>query len=212
MMMPTVLFYGLYDLYKRWLQCMRITLAPMIAMIGSMFLHIILCFVFLDVMETGIIGLAYSSVIKDFVLMLSVMIYCRCSSQVNVALVPVNSDAFSGYWQYLSISLPSTVMLSAEIWASQILTVLAGVIGVVPLASYTICINVSISLMMITMGIQEAAAGIFGNCIGANNTPLAERFFSVITKFTMATILSVSTIVYLTRRQIVALYTADEEV
>ena len=85
-------------------------------------------------------------------------------------------------------------------------------LGVVPLASYTICVSVATSLMMITLGVQEATCGIIGNCIGAHNVPLAKRFFSVITKFTMATILIMSTIIFFARQQIVAFYTADEEV
>ena len=59
---------------------MRITLIPMLAMIGSTFVHVILCFVFLEALDTGVIGLAYAAILKDFVLMLSVMLYSRCSS------------------------------------------------------------------------------------------------------------------------------------
>ena len=77
--MPSVFFYGQYDLYKRWLACMRITLGPMIAMIVSTIVHFILCWTFLKVFDTGIIGLAYASTLKDFILMISVMIYSRCS-------------------------------------------------------------------------------------------------------------------------------------
>ena len=97
---------------------MRITLIPMLAMIGSTFVHVILCFVFLEALDTGVIGLAYAAMLKDFVLMLSVMLYSRCSSLINIALVPVNRDAFRGFCQYLSISFPSTVMICAEVWAS----------------------------------------------------------------------------------------------
>ena len=96
---------------------MRITLIPMIAMIGSTFMHVILCFVFVEILDTGVIGLAYASSLKDFLLLLSVMIYSRCSSQVNKALVPINRDSFQGWYQYLSISFPSTVMMCAEWWA-----------------------------------------------------------------------------------------------
>ena len=52
---------------------------------------------------------------------------------------------------------------------------------------------------MISLGIQEATCGIIGNCIGAHNVPLAKRFFSVITKFTMATIMVLSLFILLGR-------------
>ena len=78
--MPAVIFYSQYDLYKRWLSCMRITLMPMIVMIVSTFLHVLLCFIFIQVLDTGVVGLAYASTLKDFFLMISVRIYGACSS------------------------------------------------------------------------------------------------------------------------------------
>ena len=114
---------------------MRITLIPMIVMIVGTFVHILLCYIFINVVDTGIVGLAYASSIKDGVLMLTVMAYSRCSSQINIALVPVNRDAFRGWGEYLCISIPSTVMICAEWWAFEIMTILAGVIGVTELAS-----------------------------------------------------------------------------
>ena len=119
---------------------MRITLGPMIVMIVGTLAHVILCYTFVKVFDTGIVGLAYSSSLSNLAMMLTVMILSRCSGQINKALVPVNKDAFRGYGEYLRLSLPSTIMICAEIWASQILIVLAGVLGVTQLASQTICV------------------------------------------------------------------------
>ena len=116
--MPAVLFYGIYDLYKRWLSCMRITLVPMIVMVVSTFAHLIFCYILVEVYDEGILGLGYASLLSNFVKMIIVMIYCRCSSQINIALAPVNIDAFRGYCEYLRYSLPSTVMMCSEMWAS----------------------------------------------------------------------------------------------
>ena len=116
--MPAVIFYGIYDLYKRWLSCMRITLVPMIVMILSTFLHVIFCYILVNVFDTGILGLAISSSLSNMAMMLIVVIYSRCSREINIALAPVNRDAFRGYCEYLRLSLPSTVMMCAELWAS----------------------------------------------------------------------------------------------
>ena len=76
----------------------------------------------------------------------------------------------------------------------------------------TVCASVAASLFMIPLGIQEATCGIIGNCIGANNVPLAKRFFGLITKFTMAIILLICLTTYLARSQIVAFYTDQKDV
>ena len=130
-LLPAVFCYGQYDLYKRWLACMRITLVPLIAMIVATFVHVLLCFLFVKGLDMDIVGLAIASSIKDAVLLSTVMVYGCCSTKINIALVPISKDAFSGWSEYLKISLPSTIMICSEWWAFEILTILAGTLGVV---------------------------------------------------------------------------------
>ena len=198
-LLPSVFCYGQYDLYKRWLACMRITLVPLIAMIFATFVHVLLCLLFVHGLGMDIIGLAIASSIKDAVLLSTVMVYGCCSSKISIALVPINKDAFSGWSEYLKISLPSTIMICSEWWAFEFITVLAGVLGVVELASITVVNGIVCSLFMVPLGIQEATCGIIGNCIGSNNVPLAKRFFGIITKFTIIVVLVLCLTTYLAR-------------
>ena len=97
-------------------------------------------------------------------------------------------DALSGWGQYLKVSLPATAMICAELWAIHTLTFMAGALGVLEVASLTICISMLAILFSVAMGIQEAVCGLIGNCIGANNVPLAMRFFSLTLKVTVTLI------------------------
>ena len=63
---------------------------------------------------------------------------------------------------------------------------------------------------MIPLGIQEAICGIVGNCIGANNVPLAKRFFSLTFWATLVIVLLISMATILARHKILELYTNDE--
>ena len=129
--MPGVFCYGHYNLYKRWLACMMITVVPMVAMIVATILHIPLCFLLADYFEMGINGLGLATSIKDSILLLVVMIYANCSSDVKPALsLPCARKSFSGWGEYLKISLPSTVMICAEWWAYQVIEVMSGILGV----------------------------------------------------------------------------------
>ena len=117
-----------------------------------------------------------------------------------------------GWGEYLCISIPATVMICAEWWAFEIIELLAGILGVTELASQTLCINVTAMLFMVPLGIQEATCGLVGNCIGANNVPLAKRFFRIITKFTITIVTAMCLMTYFARYQIVAFYTEEESV
>ena len=96
-LLPSIIFYGMYDLQKRWLSCQRITFMPMVAMFVAIFIHIILCYLFMNVFEMDIIGLAYATSIKDAVLALSVAIYCYCSEKISKSLTSIGKESFSGW-------------------------------------------------------------------------------------------------------------------
>ena len=45
----SVYFYGMYDLQKRFLNCLNITWVPMIVQVCASFLHIFWCYFFVEV-------------------------------------------------------------------------------------------------------------------------------------------------------------------
>ena len=51
-----------------------------------------------------------------------------------------------------------------------------------------------------------------GNCIGANNVPLANQFFKVIAKITTVVVILLSLITYVARIQILTFFTSDDKV
>ena len=65
---------------------------------------------------------------------------------------------------------------------------------------------------MVPLGIQEASCGIFGNCIGANNVILANRFFWLMTSITFCICLCLGLMICNGRYAIAAFYTDDENV
>lgn len=107
----------------------------MVAMIVATLLHVVLCYINFIVFDMGITGLAIASSTKDFVLLAITMLYGYCTPQINEALTPIDSEAFKGWGQYLKVSLPTTVMICSEWWAFEILTIIAGTLGVTQLAS-----------------------------------------------------------------------------
>ena len=179
-MLPSILFQGLYDLSKRWLAAQRLTFVPMICMIVGSIVHIPLCLLFVKGLDLGIAGLAIASGVKDAVLLLTVFLYARCSPTIAEAMQSIDRDSFKGWCQYLKVSLPSTAMLCSEWWAFEVLVFLGGILGVMELASLTICLNIHALLFRVPLGFTEASGALLGNSIGAFNVPLAKRFFRLI--------------------------------
>ena len=115
--LPAIFCYGQYDLYKRWLACMRITFVPMVAMCIATCMHLPFCLLFMNTFGLGIVGLAVASSCRDFILLVALMIYGNCKTEIRDTLQPFWSrETFRGWGEYLKVSLPSTVMICAEWW------------------------------------------------------------------------------------------------
>ena len=130
LMMPGTLFSCQYDNYKRWLACMHITIMPMVAAIFTTALHIFLCYLFVHVLDWGIEGLVIALSAKELCLILIVTIYGYCDPDINRALAPLDKECFRGWSEYLEVSLPDAAMVCSEWWAFELLTLMAGTMGV----------------------------------------------------------------------------------
>ena len=101
-------------------------------------------------------------------------------------------------------------MLCSEWWAFEVLTFMGGTLGVIELASLTICLNLHSLLFRVPLGITEATSALLGNSIGANNVPLAKRFAGMIFKFAALVVFSLGALVILARSFITDLFATEE--
>ena len=183
----------------------------MVAKFVSTAIHFPVCYLLVVKFNTSVVGLAYAHGVNTGICFITVLIYSFCSTRIRTVLQPWDRETFRGWGAYLKISLPVTLMICSEWWAFEVLTLWSGILGVLDLAAQTIFIQVCATLFMVALGIQEATCGIMGNCIGANNVPLAKRFFTLIATFSMAIIISLSVTVLCLRIPIIEIFTHDED-
>ena len=188
---------------------MRLTFYPMVNMVIATITHVLLCLLFVKKYDMGIIGLAIAHSIKDCVLLFLTVVYSWNSEKVKNAFAPLDIETFRGWYEYLRIAINAMVMLCSEEWAFEINSILAGILGVVELAAMTVVCSFTSLLFMVALGIQESTCALIGNCIGANNVPLAKRFYNMISKFTITLVCILSFVTFLTSGKIAQLFTQD---
>jgi len=86
---------------------------PMVAMLVATFMHVPLCLFFVKYLDMDIRGLAVASSVKDGIALLTVMIYSYVSDAIRPNMSMPDSESFSGWSDYLKVSIPSTVMICA---------------------------------------------------------------------------------------------------
>lgn len=100
----------------------------------------------------GIKGLGLATSVTNFNLLTITLIYCHCTPDISRALVMPTKSCFRGWSEYLKVSLPSTVMICAEWWAFEVLTIVSGMISVEAQAVQTIVTSGCAILFEIPLG------------------------------------------------------------
>lgn len=81
----------------------------------------------------------------------------------------------SGLADVLRFGIPVGLQYGLEVWAFQIATLLAGILGEEPLGAHTIVLNMASLSFMVPLGISHAAAVRVGNLVGARDLAGAQR-------------------------------------
>ena len=107
----------------------------MVAFIAATIIGIPLNYVFMFTLGYGLQGLAMTLTVTSVLVFAIMVIYTCCNPETRKVWQPYSCEVFRGWGEYLKISAPATLMLCAEFWAFELLTVFAGILGVMELAA-----------------------------------------------------------------------------
>lgn len=85
--LPGCYFFALYDLNRRFLICFKITIVPMIMIVGISLLHILNCYLFVDLWGSTLSGLGMASSATCLILALASRLCVSMHQETRVALV-----------------------------------------------------------------------------------------------------------------------------
>lgn len=81
-------------------------------------------------MELGIVGIGYASTLSNLTVYSSLIIYSSCIPELKEAVFLPDKKTFRMLSQYLALGVPSVLMMMLEWWAYEVMTLMAGYIGV----------------------------------------------------------------------------------
>jgi MATE family multidrug resistance protein len=80
-----------------------------------------------------------------------------------------------GLLEIVRFGAPVAVQLALEMWAFQVATLMAGLLGELGLAAHTVVLNLASLSFMVPLGLSIATVTRVGNLIGAGNPQAAQR-------------------------------------
>jgi MATE family multidrug resistance protein len=117
-----------------------------------------------------------------------------------------------GLLEVVRFGAPVAIQLGLEMWAFQVATLMAGLLGELGLAAHTVVLNLASLSFMVPLGLSIATVTRVGNLIGAGNPAAAQRAAWVALGLGAATMACFSLLFVLGRHWLPTWYTRQPDV
>uniref|UniRef100_UPI00358EA0A6 multidrug and toxin extrusion protein 1-like n=1 Tax=Myxine glutinosa TaxID=7769 RepID=UPI00358EA0A6 len=166
--------FFLFQLEAKYLMNQKIIIPQVLTALASNAIHVLLNYVLLYVLETGIMGAAIAHALNFYFQMICLIIYIWWRGCVSSTWGGWSIKCLEDWWPYMTLAIPSTMMICLEWWIYEIATILSGILGKTEQAAQSTIYQLSTITYTIPMGVSIAATVQVGNALGAGKTEQAK--------------------------------------
>jgi MATE family multidrug resistance protein len=181
MQIPSIPAYLIFSAQRQYLQGRGIIKPAMWLTLGANGLNVLLnwalIFGNLGMPALGLVGAGLATCMTRVCLALGLAAWILAGRLHEGAWVPWSRKALdrASLGALLTLGLPIGFQLGLDVWAFEIITLLAGQFDTASLAAHSIVLNLVALAFMIPLGISSAAATRVGNLIGRGDARNAQR-------------------------------------
>lgn len=214
----SVPFFLVYTVLRQYLQGRGIMRPALLTAVAANLFNVganwVLIFGELGVPAMGSTGAGVATALTRLFLLVSLLAVVWRAQLLRGGWVPWDRSALrpSGLAELAHFGLPVGVQMGLEVWAFQLCTLLAGLLGATALAAHTIVLNLASLSFMVPLGISFASVTRVGNRLGAGDPEGAQRAAWVAFGMGAAAMGSSALLFVLLRHQLPLLYTSEREV
>ncbi|XP_061073732.1 multidrug and toxin extrusion protein 1-like [Conger conger] len=172
--MPALPAAFLFELQVRYLQSQGILWPQVIAGIVGNVLNALINYIFLFVLDLGVVGSAAANLISQYCLALFLFAYILCKGLHKPTWGGWSVECLQEWGSFVRLAIPSMFMACLDLWMIEIGGFLAGLISEVELGSQSVIRMVAGIPQKIFVGINAAATVTVGNALGAGNVQQAQ--------------------------------------
>ncbi|XP_019175186.1 PREDICTED: protein DETOXIFICATION 27-like isoform X1 [Ipomoea nil] len=169
-LIPMHLSFPLQFSFMRFLQCQLKTWVIAWICGGVLVLHVVLSWVFIYILEVGIVGTALILDVSWWTSVLGLVAYSLFGGCPH-SWTGFSKQGFLGLWEFFKLSLASGIMLSLENFYFRILIIVSGYIknAEVAIDALSVCVTIIGWESMIPLGLFAATGVRVANELGAGN-------------------------------------------
>ncbi|KAK4593970.1 hypothetical protein RGQ29_017870 [Quercus rubra] len=199
---------------QRFLQAQNIVNPLAYMAVGVFLLHILLSWLVVYILDYGLLGAALTLSLSWWILVILNALYILLSPSCKDTWTGFSMKAFTGIWPYFKLTIASAVMLCLEIWYSQGLVLISGLLSdpTISLDSISICMNYLNWDINFMLGLSAAASVRVSNELGAGHPKVAKFSVWVVNGTSLLISIIFSALVLILRVELSELFTSDSEV
>ncbi|XP_062109982.1 protein DETOXIFICATION 17-like [Humulus lupulus] len=168
-MIPSLFAFGLLQCLNRFLQTQNIVFPMMISSGVTTLLHTLVCWLLVYKFSLGIKGAALANNISYWFNVFLLAIYVKFSGACRHTWTGFSRDALNDFFSFLTLAIPSAVMICFEYWSFEMVVLLSGLLSNPKLETSVLSISVNTMWMvyMISVGLGGTISTRVSNELGA---------------------------------------------
>ena len=155
--LPALPLTALYIAVMKFLQTQQVVLPVVFAGLFSNAFNVLFHYVFINVLDLGMLGAALSTDLTILIFALTLLLYIRVKNLHRECWEGWSWESLDGWREYLRLAIPGMFMICLEWWAFEIGMVTTGLLGKDYLAANTLCLNFGAYAYLILSGVQIAS-------------------------------------------------------
>ncbi|XP_054857624.1 multidrug and toxin extrusion protein 1-like [Eublepharis macularius] len=202
----------IYQLETRYLQNQRIIWPEVLCGTIGNVVNLIANYVFLYQLGMGVRGSAWANTIAQYSQAIILFLYIRWKKLHVETWGGWSTECLQEWGVFMSLAIPSMLMICIEWWTFEIGSFLIGLLSVVDLSAQSIIYEVSTVVFMIAFGIGTSASVLVGNALGAGNEEVAKKTSVVAMLCTVGFALLMSVVLTAAKDVLAYIFTSEEEI
>ncbi|TRZ00941.1 hypothetical protein DNTS_004783 [Danionella cerebrum] len=172
--LPSLPAIFIYIIEAKFLQNQGIIWPLVITGVVANILNALANYIFLFVLKMGVEGSAAANTISQYSLAITLFLYIRFKGLHKQTWAGWSMDCLQEWGSFVSLSIPSMLMLSAELWTFEMGGLLAGLISEVELGAQSVIYGLANIAYMFPIGFSVAGNVRVGNAVGAGDVVQAK--------------------------------------
>ncbi|KAJ4868118.1 MATE efflux family protein [Raphanus sativus] len=170
-LIPALFGFSLLQPMTRYFQSQGLVLPLFLSSFGALCFHITFCWLLVYKLRFGIVGAAFSIGVSLWFNVSLLWVFMRDSDLYRESKNLQAQDIFSSMKQFISLAIPSAMMICLEWWSFEILLLLSGLLPNSKLETsvMSICLTASGLHYVLVDAIGAAASTHVSNELGAGN-------------------------------------------